>query len=122
MKTSFNFDLAGFEMTKGDQKITLNDGSKMNINIEYDPSEVLEYIKSLPQIVSVVKDAVNDVIKSAVEFGKAEAAERRETSKLRAEIETNERQQKSDIRIKEADADAAREGRVRRTSPMPDED
>lgn len=101
MKTTLNIDIAGFEMTKGDKKLTLNDGSKVAINVEYDASEVVEYIKALPQIISVAKDAILDITKAAKEFNAAE------TENYNARETTS-----TDNRIREHDAEYAREHRA----------
>ena len=68
MKTTFRFKFASLEITKGDQKLTLGEGTSIDVENEYDVSEVVESIKSLPQIISVTKDAVLEIVKAASEF------------------------------------------------------
>ena len=97
MKNKFTFNFSSFELSQGDKKVTLGEGTSLTVETEYSPEEVIENIKSLPQIISTLKEAVCEVTKAISEFQKGET----ENS---CNMETN----RVDNSIRECDAEIKR--------------
>ena len=101
MKFGYTINIASVEVTKGQDKISIGEGSNVHLEYEWDKDEMLEGIKSFPQIASAIKDAIIDVVKVAKEYNASETEN------------WNSREKNStDNRIRERDADYAREHRA----------
>jgi len=88
MKTRFSLKFSSLEVKRGDQVLNLGEGTALEVETEYSAEEVIENIKSLPQLISVLKESTVEIAEAFTKFqrGETENACMREDNRVANEI------------------------------------
>lgn len=68
MKTTLKFSFPSLEIRKNDATLEIGEGTSLEFTQEYSAEEMLEIVKTKPQIISAIKTAVKEIVETIGEY------------------------------------------------------
>jgi hypothetical protein len=68
MKTTLKFNFPSLEIRKNDATLEVGEGTSLEFTQEYSAEEMLEIVKTKPQIISAIKTAVKEIVETIGEY------------------------------------------------------
>lgn len=70
MKTTLKFNFPSLEIRKNDATLEVGEGTSLEFTQEYSAEEMLEIVKTKPQIISAIKTAVKEIVECIGQYEK----------------------------------------------------